>query len=414
MPAPSELHVWLYGVHVARLRQTRPFRYRLDFTDTALGEFGDSSTVLSLAIPVGRRPVADQQLDERPVSFFLGGLLPEGNVRAALASRLRVTESEYMPILRAVGYECAGAVQFLPPDEVPTSGSLVELSDDEVVRLVEEAPTYPEGHEPQASLAGVQDKLLLTRTPTGWAWPERGARSSHIIKPDPRPGAALGGLIDAEWWALRVAAAAGLAATEAEVQTFGDRRALVLRRYDRTEDGARLHQEDFCQALGLNPNDKYETTAMPRPFRLQRLVARLVPASANPQAAREALLRQVAFNVLIGNGDSHAKNYSLLLLRSGEARLAPLYDVAPTACLEPRFNKSGLVINGKRDLPRIGREDLVAEAVSWGTPRRAAEVTVGETFEAVRTAVRDVPVPGGLERLAGGLGDLWRRQGWNG
>jgi serine/threonine-protein kinase HipA len=406
--------VWLYGVHVADLRQTRPFRHRLDFTAEALDTFGDAANVLSLAFPVGRAPVSDTQYDDRPVSFFLSGLLPEGNVRSALASRLRVADGEYIPILSAVGYECAGAVQFLKPGERPEQGRTIDLTPAQVVTLVEESPTYPEGHEPQASLAGIQDKILLTRTEQGWAWPEKGAISTHIIKPEPRNGAALDGIIDGEWWALTVARAAGLDAPHVELATFGDRKALVVERYDRTPDGRRIHQEDFCQALGLNPNDKYETTAMPAPRRLQRLVERLAPASTSPSRTRETLLRQVAFNVLIGNGDSHSKNYSVMLLPHGEARLAPLYDVAPTAFMPGRYNQSGHVINGKRDLFRLSDGDLVAEAQTWGVPRRRAEAVVRETIERARTAVDAVPLPDGVEGVRANLDAAWRRRAWPG
>lgn len=413
MPARS-LGVWLHGVRVAELTSPRPFRYKLDCTEEGVEAFGDGTNVLTLAFPLGRRPIRDGQYEDRPVAFFLAGLLPEGGVRAQLASRLGVTESEYMPLLEAVGAECAGAVQFLAPGQTPGDGELIGLTDDEVVRLVEEAPTFPAGREPQASLAGIQDKVLVTRTDSGWAWPQAGAVSTHIIKPEPLYGAGLAHLIEAEWWALSVARGAGLPAAQAELKEFGSRRALVIERYDRTPAGKRVHQEDFCQALGLNPADKYETTAMPSPHRLARVMDRLAPASANPTAARQELLAQVTFNTIIGNGDSHAKNYSILLGSDGEARLAPLYDVAPTAYINSRYRQSGLVINNGRDLFTLNIADLVAEATTWGLAPRMGDRVVRETIDGTREAITAIDPPDGLDDLRGRIDAAWTRRSWPG
>src|SRR5690606_5212749 len=171
------------------------------------------------------------------------------------------------------------------------------------------------------SLAGIQDKVLLVARPDGaWGWPEGGAVSSHIIKPEPLGSAAVPYLIESEHWAMSVARAAGLATAQTTVESFGGRNALVVTRYDRTPDGNRLHQEDFCQALALDPDAKYESTSEYERLgsRLQRLASIAADRAIDPQAFRIDLLSAVTFNIIIGNGDAHSKNYSLLLGRRGD------------------------------------------------------------------------------------------------
>lgn len=161
--AGRALGVWLYGVRIARLSEPRRLRLRLDFTEEALDVFGEGSRVLSLALPISRVPAQDAHgVSDHRVSAFIEGLFPEGNLRRHITS-------------------AAG--------------------------LVANLPTYqlPDGAAPQASLAGIQDKVLLVAMPDGgWGWPENGAASTHITKPEPL-GGAIAHLVQAEDWALRVA-----------------------------------------------------------------------------------------------------------------------------------------------------------------------------------------------------------------
>ncbi|MFE9582009.1 type II toxin-antitoxin system HipA family toxin [Nocardia sp. NPDC006044] len=412
------LDVWLYGHHVAHLAEPSTYRYKLEFTDEALDVFGQGARVLSLALPFDTKAIADAKgLGSRPVAAFLEGLLPEGNLRRHLAASLGVTSIDKLELLRAVGAECAGAVQFVPEGEVPSTGAIRELADDEVNRLIADLPTYhlPEGAVPQASLAGIQDKVLLVARPDGsWGWPEGGAVSSHIIKPEPLAGATVPHLIQAEHWAMSVADAAGLRAAQTTVESFDGRSALVVARYDRTRDGDRLHQEDFCQSLGLDPDAKYESTAESERLgsRLRRLASVAADRAMDPQAFRVDLLSAVTFNVIIGNGDAHSKNYSLLLGRRGEVSLAPMYDSAPVRYLDPRFKGTGHIINGRTTIDSVDEADLVAEARSWGLSPRIAQSTVRSVMANVWDAAHSVPLPPGIKSVSNRLEALWARRQW--
>lgn len=416
--AARTLAVWLHGIQVARLSEPSPFRLRLDFTDAALDAFGEGSRVLSLALPLSGRPVQDAKVRSsgHPVSAFVEGLLPEGNVRQHIASQAGLPVTDVMGLLERVGAECAGAVQFLAVGDVPSTGDVRTLSGREVDTLVADLPTYhlPEGATPQASLAGIQDKVLLVALPDGgWGWPGAGAPSTHIIKPEPL-GGALPHLIQTEDWALRVARQASIPAAESRLATFEQREAIVVTRYDRGAAGERLHQEDFCQALGLDPQAKYESTAESEQHgsRLKRIARAASARARDPDAFRIALLEAVTFNVAIGNGDAHSKNYSVMIDRDGSVTLAPIYDVAPTFYLDARYKGTGHVINGKTSIDSIDVEDLVGEAASWGISERRARAAVGAVLERIRAAVDLVPLPPGAEHVKGNLENLWTRKSW--
>lgn len=413
------LDVWLYGKRLAQLTQPSRGRvhFRLTFTEEALDTYGEGRRVLSLALPVSRRPVGDSPGGRLPVTNFIQGLLPEGNLRQQVASAQRVSTTDLMALLRAVGGDCAGAVQFLRPGATRPQPAVRELAHAEVVRMVGDLPTYslPDGTMPQASLAGIQDKVLLTDLGDGrWGLPRNGAASTHIVKPEPRQGV-IPHLVEAEDWSLRVAAAAGLSAARSRIEDFDGRAAIVIERYDRDPSGRRLHQEDFCQAIGLAPSSKYETQheARTQGSRLSRIVAQAAPqAAAGSTELGTDLLSAVTYNVISGNGDAHSKNYSLLIGERGEVSLAPLYDTAPVMFIAPRFRGTGHVINGKISIVDVEADDLIAEAQTWGLPRRLAHRTVESTVDATYSAIQDTAAPNALAQMRANLDSFWKRKSW--
>jgi serine/threonine-protein kinase HipA len=413
------LEVWLHDVRIAQLSEPSLYRYRLTFTEEALDLFGPGARVLSLSLPVSESPIEDHRTDasKRPVSAFLEGLLPEGNLRSQVATTLRILAIDKLALLEQLGAECAGAVQFLVAGREPSAGSVRPLTQQEADELVGDLPTYhlPDGAAPQASLAGIQDKVLLTALADGgWGWPEGGAVSSHLIKPEPTGTQVIGHLVQTENWALHVAAMAGLRASETQLATFGGRDAIVVTRYDRLENGHRIHQEDFCQALGLDPQAKYEQLreAEERGTRLRRVVGLAASRSLDPDRFRRDLLSLVAFNVVIGNGDAHSKNYSLLLGERGEVSLAPLYDSAPVRYLDPRFKNTGHVIHGRTTIDWVDADDLVDEAVSWGLGASRARETVDQVLDATWAAAHELALPDGAEGVLDRLEDMWSRRSW--
>jgi serine/threonine-protein kinase HipA len=356
-------------------------------------------------------PLSRKRIVGPEVYNFFDGLLPEGQVRSHLAKENRLTAPDAFGLLRVLGADCAGAVQVLPPGESPERpGAAIPMTEDEVTGVVESLPTWdlPDDFLVTASLGGVQSKVLLTRHGDGWAWPGRGAVSTHIIKPEPLDST-IPDLLGSEDWALRTAAAAGLPAAKAHLEMFGTRQAIVVDRFDRAPDGSRLHQEDFTQALALTSEAKYEGTSAP-PSRLTRLVNAAAPHTRDDAEFRRDLLRAVSFNVAIGNGDAHSKNYSLILRDGGEVLLAPLYDVAPTLLLYAASNNAGHAVAGQIRLGYITLEHLVREGTAWGMDADDARQTAVSALESVAAAAAGSSAEGNLgflrELVPARVGDL--------
>jgi serine/threonine-protein kinase HipA len=189
--------------------------------------------------------------------------------------------------------------------------------------------------------------LLVDR---GVALPLHGAPSSHIVKPQIRRFA---DTVENEALCLHLARRLGLHVVDAAARRVDGETYLLVGRYDRERrvDGslARLHQEDFCQALGFPPEQKYEAEGGPR---LADCFALLRRAASRPVIDLARLLDAVVFNVLIGNHDAHGKNYSLLY-RDRIVELAPLYDALATSVypdLSPRF---AMKIGGRHEIGRL-------------------------------------------------------------
>lgn len=360
-----------------------------------VAEYGAGSILLSLSMPLSRRKF------EGPVVYnYFDGLLPEGQVRSHLAKENGLSTPDAFGLLRILGADCAGAVQILPPGEAPeVPGAAIPMADHEVTTVVESLPTWdlPGDFLVTASLGGIQSKVLLTSQGDGWAWPGRGAVSTHIIKPAPLEST-IPDLLASEDWALKIATAAGIPAARTRLHTFGAREALVVDRFDRAPDGMRIHQEDFTQALALGSEAKYEGTSAP-PSRLTRLANAAAPHARDDAAFRRALLTAVTFNVAIGNGDAHSKNYSLTLLDGGELRLAPLYDVAPTLLLYAPSNNAGHSVGGQIRLGYITLEHLVREGVAWGMDDGDARQTAVSVLEALGSVASTSHTPERLEFL---------------
>jgi len=242
------------------------------------------------------------------------------------------------------------------------------------------------------TIAGIQDKMLLVETPQGWARPVNGYPSTHILKLDDRTHR---GLVIAEHTCLTLARAAGLPAANSRWQRIGELDAIVVERFDRATDSgglpARVHQEDACQALGLDLESgtkaKYESDGGPR---LAQVAAILRSWGAEDDLYR--LLDQVVFTVVIGNADAHGKNISFLHRTTGTVELAPLYDTVPTALWPALRTRAAMSIGAAVDLPDIDVSDIQREAELWHLPKRASHERVLATLEAIRDAAEALDI----------------------
>lgn len=375
----TELLVELYGEAIGHLQGERD---QFDFVahPEALERHGIQSTVLSLAIPLTGYPQARGRTIRRN---FFEELLAEGRVRDRLSANARLDPDNTMALLQRYGRDVAGALQIWNPSAPgePRTPALLPLSEGEVAMMMRDVKLNPLGNSGKrrlSSIAGVQDKILLVGSETGWGNPLDGYASTHILKPrSPVPS-----LIFDEEYGSRFARKLGLADFETRIEYFAGEPALVITRYDRDAAGGRLHQEDFNQALGYRGDAKYESGA--GDGRLKR-IAGLLRAEAGSTEVRK-LARMLTLSLAVGNLDMHAKNISLLHERDGQVRLAPMYDVVPQLHLEVDRDVA-LFVNAKRGYDEISGADLVAEVGSWRVrDARAVVQSALEEIEAVAEA----------------------------
>ena len=258
-------------------------------------------------------------------------------------------------MLDCLGGECAGAVTLLEAGQSPQAGDAPRevrwLDDAQLLRVLDEMPLRPmrAGDDGlRLSLAGAQDKLPVVLDADGVriGLPLNGSPSTHILKP---PISGVDGSVFNEAFCMALARALKLDVASTRIQGIVDgeqqRHYLLVERYDRQAGPPRLrlHQEDFCQALGVVSEYKYQNEGGPglaQAFALLRSATR--PSAPNTLK----LLDYVVFNALIGNHDAHGKNFSLLYTQAG-AVLTPLYDALCTAIYPKLTDKMAMKIGSK-------------------------------------------------------------------
>jgi len=335
------LDVFLDDVRAGRLTQAPGGAVNFSYDDEYTTR--RSPTPLSLSMPLTR-----SRYTNRVVTAWLEGLLPDNlSVREEWGRRFEVSARSAFLLLRHVGRDAAGAVHVLPvdvdpPDAALRTGEVRRLSEAEVTEMLVALTMRDHGWKVgegagRWSLAGAQNKIALHRLDDGtWAVPLDSTPTTHILKPT-RADTRFADLHVNAFVCLRAAGLLGLRVAEVDLVDFGGAKTLVVTRYDRGRTRGmgkawlRLHQEDLLQAMSYRPEKKYQADGGPSVKNVARLFSTLDLPDREP--VRSAFFDALAYNVLVGGTDAHAKNYSVLL--RGPRVAAPLYDVASYApCLK--------------------------------------------------------------------------------
>lgn len=354
----KSLHVWFDDRLVGLLVQTDSGQLAFTYDFTWLE---DGATP-----PISRSlPKRDAPFSQNECIPFFDGLLPEGGQRNLIALIHGVSKNNAYSLLEAIGGEVAGALTFLPlalrpePKTTAVGAGGEALSAEALYQALEKLPRRPfltgEGGL-RLSLAGAQSKLPVYMVEGKEHLPSAKQLSTHILKPAiPK----LRGSTENEAFIMRLAAAMGLPAPRVEprvarLEDKEPRPYLLVARYDRHPGPSgrveRLHQEDFCQALGIPSQLKYQREGgpnLPQCFDLVRSF------SVQPAADAKHLQDVVIFNVLVGNADAHGKNFSILYTPNGP-RLAPFYDLMSTAVFPELDNDFAMKIGGQGVFRRLG------------------------------------------------------------
>lgn len=336
----KQLSVRLHGTPIGTLMQTPLGKMNFVYEKNA-----------KQAISIGM-PLSDETYYEEQCEAFFGGLLPESETtKKLIGKQFGINPNNSFSLLKAIGYDCAGAISFhhlSDPINLQTALPLVgkTISDKELYQHIKELPRKPlflglDGL--RLSLAGVQDKAAVCLIDGKIALPEQGCPTTHILKPS---STGLDGIVENEYFTLRVAKHIGLAVPEVEIRQIKDISFLLIERYDRSVQNhlvERIHQEDFCQALGIVSANKYQREGGPG---FKECFA-LLENTTQPAVDRNKLLAGVVFNYLTGNMDAHSKNFSLLHRSSSQIGLTPFYDMICTLAYPDLTTKMAMKIGSK-------------------------------------------------------------------
>ncbi|MDP2015768.1 type II toxin-antitoxin system HipA family toxin [Hydrogenophaga sp.] len=329
----KQLVVWMNGEKVATWEAGRT--HKLTYEDSWARS--SKARSLSLSLPLGAQVIQGDR-----VRNYFDNLLPDNErIRERLKRRYQTESTEVADLLEAIGRDCVGAVQLLPPGMKPKGWDRIEaepLQANQVASIIDgvtaEGPAQQEDEDQlfRISIAGAQEKTALLLWKGQWCRPLGATPTSHIVK---LPLGLIGGSrrvaakdsVDNEWLCSKILSALGLPVARTDIASFGHHRVLMVERFDREwmDQGqwmARLPQEDLCQALGLSPAMKYETDKGPG---LDKCLE-VLRASSNPMDGSYFLLAQLAFWLLAAT-DGHAKNFSIFLNREDAIELTPIYDV---------------------------------------------------------------------------------------
>ena len=300
-------------------------------------------------LPLSKRlPLQKEPLPPDNVKIFFCNLLPEEDIRKRLSKKYSISENNYFGLLEKIGGECAGALSILPKNfSSPQKSSYEEISHQQLNRMIDNRINTPFiiAHQSiRMSLAGAQDKLPVffknnkVHLPIGWNL------SSHILKP---PSLFWKDTVINELFCMILARKVGLNVPPVSLYDTGKHLCYLIERYDRVNTDhhlKRVHQEDFCQALGLMPSQKYQKDG--GYVTLKKCFDFIKQNSSSPQNDIIQLIRWTMFTLIIGNCDAHAKNLSLLIHENGHYTLAPFYDILSTIVYSDHSKELAMKVGG--------------------------------------------------------------------
>jgi serine/threonine-protein kinase HipA len=318
----SVLDVKLHGQTIGTITNIGHDRSLFAFTDDYIANERRPVLSLSFKDSLGQL-ITDLPPTQTALPPFFSNLLPEGNLRRYLAERAGVKSAREFYLIWMLGKDLPGAITVEPAEgeALPPGTSDNDETEDERRNAL------------RFSLAGVQLKfsaLKNTGKHGGLTIPARGVGGSWIVK---LPSMQFEGVPENEFSMMTIAAKMGMDVPEVQLmeldavaglpENLGEMhgQAMAVKRFDRGEDGP-VHIEDFAQVFGAYPDEKYDKGNY-------RMIGRVLGIETGAAGVTE-FVRRLIFSTLIGNGDMHLKNWSLIYPDRINAALSPAYDLVST------------------------------------------------------------------------------------
>lgn len=335
------------------------------------------------------RPVLGQIFEERgrawqpnahvALPHWFSHLLPEGRLREAVASAAHTNKVREFNILARIGIDdLPGAIRV---------GIAAELKNVQTPPEILEAERASADEDPllKFSLAGAQLKFSVFSDKKGLAIPAKGQVGNVIAKlPDGRPNYA--GVPEAEFASLELARQAGIEVPFGQLTSLHSITGLegwadkvsgpvfIIDRFDRGPGDRRIHMEELAQVLNI-PARREDAKYRRANF---ETIARIIGALTGTESVYKVIDR-IVFNVLIGNGDAHLKNWAVIYRDGITPTLSPLYDVLPTVLYLPD-DDLGLNLNGSKSFSDV-------RIASFSRLAERSGISVSSAGERVRTMV---------------------------
>lgn len=371
MPDVSILDIRLYGHSIATLTNVQGDRNILAFNEAYVADANRPILSLSFKDALGGL-LADQAPTQRTVPPYFSNLLPEGALRRYLAQRAGVNDQREFFLLWALGLDLPGAVSIHPaPGEALPPG-------------INDPPPGDKASALRFSLAGIQLKFSALDNDNkggGLTIPAEGVGGSSIIK---LPSQQFAGVPENEFSMMTLAQRIGiqipaiklinLADIEGLPEGIGELKgqALSIERFDRSSQGP-IHAEDFAQVFGVFPEQKYKAATY-------RGIAKVLRSETGDADIAE-FIRRLVFSTLIGNGDMHLKNWSLIYPDGRNPRLAPAYDLLSTISYIKGEDTAGLKYSRTRKMSEFSLAELQHLAGKSGINEPAAVETATKTVQ---------------------------------
>lgn len=330
---PQKLNIFLNQIHIGELTQNK--KNQLTFTYAQTWLQNDRTFPFSLPFILREEPYVGKD-----VYAYFDNLLPDNlSIRRKIALQTKAESSEVFDLLAKVGKDCIGALQFILDTEEPPRLRKPEglvVTEEEILNIVKNLEFFPLGMRSSTdfrlSLAGMQEKTALLRYNEQWLRPLHATPTTHIFKPMMNPEKMqipLTHSVENEWLCAQIVQAFGLPVAKTEILEIDKNKILVVERFDRLwrkDHLIRLPQEDFCQALAVASDKKYEVDGGPG----IKVIMGLLETSKNRDLDRKNFMKaQILFWALAAT-DGHAKNFSLYHSPEGY-HLTPLYDILSAA-----------------------------------------------------------------------------------
>jgi len=368
------LDVLLHGELIGTLTNVGGDRTIFAFNDAYIDDPDRSTFGLGFKDEFGTLLTDFRPYQKRVMPFF-SNLLPEGHLRSYLAQKAKINEEREFYLLWALGHDLPGAITIRPadgetwPPDLDDGGEHDRHDNDD--------------HRDNAlrfSLAGVQLKFSAVQEASGGLTiPASGVGGSWIVK---LPSREYAGVPENEFSMMRLADLIGMNVPTidlVDIASIGNipegidkigNKAFVIKRFDRLDDGTSVHIEDFAQIYGVYAEDNYKNASM-------RNLAKVLAAEGNDADIIE-FIRRLTFNALIGNGDMHLKNWSLIYPDRRNVSLAPAYDFVSTIPYIPG-DQHALNISRSKAFADFNEDELSHMAAKAALPEKLVLDTARET-----------------------------------